>query len=39
MREKIIEENHYAEFDDEALKHDRLIYPVEEYDSGTGKCR
>jgi hypothetical protein len=39
LRVKIIDDNHYAEFDDEALKHDRLIYPIEEYNSVTGKCR
>jgi hypothetical protein len=29
LRVKIIDDNQYAEFDNEALKHDRLIYPIE----------
>jgi hypothetical protein len=37
--EKIAEGNRYARYDEEALKHDRLIYPIKAYDSATGKYR
>jgi hypothetical protein len=39
LREKIAKGNHYAQYDEEALKNDRLIYPIMAYDSATGKYR